>query len=794
MVGFYKPFIVRSLILFSLAFSGSVLAQKAGYPDWFLATESLTDLTFSPILEKPIVHSSNNPLGEKPQSKVWEYAGKWWCVFPTDNVGASSQGTWLWRLDDDHWTEILKLSSEVNTKSDAKRVGGVTHILIHDSDPQLASVEYVPATMTYQFWSQRPANVDISLPGSEIASIDIDSQNRMWLATENSSNARVHYSDFPYSSWTGPIDIGSLASDDITVVTAFNDSTIGVLWSDQDAEEFKFRFHHDGDDPNTWSSQEIAASGNLFADDHMNVASYSDGTLYAAIKTSTDFLGLLIRRPNGTWDEPYIIDGHFIGTRPVVLLNEVTEKVSVVYQEKNGENPIVYRESPISSINFGPRTTLIDGAYSNVSSTKENFTNEIVIIASNRTDPKKVVGVIGVSPVVPFTRTINAGWNLVGLPNTPADPHYQTLFPASNVNTLFGYANGYVSEDTLEAGLGYWLEFPTAGQVSVSGDSIANVSINLAPGWNLFSGPSCDLPISAIADAGSVIIPGSIWGYNAGYFNADSIKQGCSYWVEASAVGTITMSCSTTVAASANRFFAAQSLLKSAESGYPALMISEKNGQSLTLFFDAQLDDPGLLRSYHMPPIAPAGGFDVRYDGDMRLTEAAEAVILIQSNHFPVTIEPQNLSIEPGDSYQIQEMLGREVIATHPLREGEPVFIDNQQVRRLKLTRTHSISAIPQRFSLFQNYPNPFNPSTTLRYQLPVDSRIELAIFNAAGQKIKTLVDAAQTAGSHEIRWNGLNNAGLSVSSGVYFFRITAKEHGNEAQGFTETRRMLLLK
>ncbi len=794
MVVIYKSIMFRSIIFFLLMFSYSAMAQKTGYPDWFLGTESLTDLTFSPILEKPIVESTKNPLGEKPQSKVWENAGKWWCVFPTDNVGASSQGTWLWRLDGDHWTEILKLSDEVDTKSDAKKIGNVTHILIHDGSPQLASVEYVPATMTYQFWTTRTANVDISLSGSEIATIDIDSNGRMWLSTENASEARVHYSDSPYSTWTGPITLGTLGADDITVVKAINDSTIGVLWSDQDAEQFKFSTHRDGDDPNTWSSVEVAASGSSFADDHMNVASYSDGTFYAAIKTSTDFLALLIRRPNGTWDSPYIIDDQFIGTRPIVLLNEITEKVSVVYQEKNGENPIVYRESPISSINFGARTTLIDGAYSNVSSTKDNFTNEIVIIASNRTDPKKVVGVFGVSPIVPFTKTVNAGWNLVSLPNIPTDPHYQALYPSSNMNTLYHYSGGYTLEDTLEAGLGYWLEFPTAGQVSVSGDSITNVSINLAPGWNLFSGPSCDLPISAIVDAGSVIIPGSIWGYNTGYFNADSIKQGCSYWVEASGAGTITMNCATAATSAVNHFYAAQSLLKSAESEFPTLRVTDKSGQSQSLFFDVNLEDPAQIRSYHMPPLAPGGAFDVRYENNMRLVEMADAIILIQSNNYPVTIESQNLKPEPGTIFQIQEMIGSQVVATHKLYENAQIVIDNQKVHKLKLSRTQSINAIPEKYSLLQNYPNPFNPSTSLRYRLPAKSHIELTIFNALGQKIVTLINAEQSSGSHEIKWDGRNSAGISVNSGVYFYRIIARQLENDAQEFTETRRMLLLK
>jgi hypothetical protein len=98
----------------------------------------------------------------------------------------------------------------------------------------------------------------------------------------------------------------------------------------------------------------------------------------------------------------------------------------------------------------------------------------------------------------------------------------------------------------------------------------------------------------------------------------------------------------------------------------------------------------------------------------------------------------------------------------------------------------------PESFALFQNYPNPFNPVTTIRYSLPVPSKITLTIFNILGQKVKTLVDEVVEAGEHRVRWDGTNSSGNTVATGVYFYRIEAKGIGNNAPGFTNVKKMLL--
>jgi hypothetical protein len=93
----------------------------------------------------------------------------------------------------------------------------------------------------------------------------------------------------------------------------------------------------------------------------------------------------------------------------------------------------------------------------------------------------------------------------------------------------------------------------------------------------------------------------------------------------------------------------------------------------------------------------------------------------------------------------------------------------------------------PADFKLSQNYPNPFNPSTTISYSLAKHGNVNLSIYNLLGEKIITLVDASQAAGSYQVQWNGLNEYGNQVASGVYLYRL---ETGNS----TSMKKMTLMK
>jgi len=106
-------------------------------------------------------------------------------------------------------------------------------------------------------------------------------------------------------------------------------------------------------------------------------------------------------------------------------------------------------------------------------------------------------------------------------------------------------------------------------------------------------------------------------------------------------------------------------------------------------------------------------------------------------------------------------------------------------VGRVQLS--NAAGSVPTSYGLSQNYPNPFNPTTEISFDLPKASQVELSIFNVLGQQVRSLVNQSMEAGQHQLMWDGRDGSGSQVSSGVYFYRLSAGS-------FSETRKMMLLK
>jgi parallel beta-helix repeat protein len=99
----------------------------------------------------------------------------------------------------------------------------------------------------------------------------------------------------------------------------------------------------------------------------------------------------------------------------------------------------------------------------------------------------------------------------------------------------------------------------------------------------------------------------------------------------------------------------------------------------------------------------------------------------------------------------------------------------------------HEESIVPSEFSLEQNYPNPFNPETDIRFKIAAATHATLKIYNTLGQEVRTLLNAPYEVGVHRIRWEGKDNNGKPVASGVYLYQLRA---GN----FSQVRKMSLLR
>ena len=94
---------------------------------------------------------------------------------------------------------------------------------------------------------------------------------------------------------------------------------------------------------------------------------------------------------------------------------------------------------------------------------------------------------------------------------------------------------------------------------------------------------------------------------------------------------------------------------------------------------------------------------------------------------------------------------------------------------------------LPTAFELEQNFPNPFNPTTSIRYTVNNAGTYKLSVYNVLGQQIRTLVNGFQTPNRYELTWDGRNDKGVAVGSGIYFYKLTGENQNI-------TKKMVLLK
>ncbi len=127
---------------------------------------------------------------------------------------------------------------------------------------------------------------------------------------------------------------------------------------------------------------------------------------------------------------------------------------------------------------------------------------------------------------------------------------------------------------------------------------------------------------------------------------------------------------------------------------------------------------------------------------------------------------------------------------TSMTKEGvEEPLRGNKEIDRSRLSKSGSNSEtlVPYRFELGDNYPNPFNPSTTITFELGKVSEVRLTIYNALGQKVRSLNEGTRSEGRYDMYWDGKNDQNVQVPSGMYIYRLEAGE-------FTQSKKMMLVK
>jgi hypothetical protein len=191
-----------------------------------------------------------------------------------------------------------------------------------------------------------------------------------------------------------------------------------------------------------------------------------------------------------------------------------------------------------------------------------------------------------------------------------------------------------------------------------------------------------------------------------------------------------------------------------------------------------------------LPATSSADSFSVRWSGkDDSLGSGIRSYsIFVSQNNGPfsawltdVTDTTAVFAGTQGSTYQFFS------IARDVAGNLEPVKYSADATTVVTAVRTQP--SLPKTFALYQNYPNPFNPVTTLEYQLPVESKVRLTIYNILGQVVARLVEQVQQAGYKSARWIAANAA-----SGIYFYRLEATSVTNPSKTFTSVKKMVLMK
>lgn len=193
---------------------------------------------------------------------------------------------------------------------------------------------------------------------------------------------------------------------------------------------------------------------------------------------------------------------------------------------------------------------------------------------------------------------------------------------------------------------------------------------------------------------------------------------------------------------------------------------------------------PGAGLTYTSAPVvAPGAGqiYLARNDGRVQQVSIAGAPGPVQTAGTPGTVYDPSLDVGSPGTLDLDRLM---------------VTTTEGSIRRYCIPwgSTTEVPSPPQvaESLVSQNAPNPFSSSTRIAYRLPYDARVAVDVYDVDGHRVRALAREPLPAGPHEVRWNGLDDAGRSVASGTYFYRVRAT--GTEGRSFERTKKVQVVR
>ncbi len=383
------------------------------------------------------------------------------------------------------------------------------------------------------------------------------------------------------------------------------------------------------------------------------------------------------------------------------------------------------------------------------------YSIDLVVNSNDPDNTSRVIPVemnLGMSNYQSATINVTDGWNLVSTPLEAQNMAADVIMHDAET-PIFGFDGAYSTVDMLHNGKGYWVKYSGTHQMEISGLPPSN-NVEVAAGWNLIGPYNETVQISSITTVPAGIIESDFFKYENSYQVYNYLTPGCGYWVKASQAGELVFGTDSKSAKSNITEYADQITFIDAAGKMAVLYVADN---------DVNAD---------MPPLPPAGSFDIRFADNTYAGTMTEAkAVKLQGLSLPVKVTAAN-----GE--YLLSFAGAQVKIA---KNSEAVISEN--ISDLTINSV----VVPTEFSLEQNYPNPFNPSTTIKFALPVEAKVTVTLYNALGQRVNEIVSNNFTAGVQTVNFNA-----SELASGMYIYQISAQ--GVDGSNFVDTKKMILMK
>jgi hypothetical protein len=281
---------------------------------------------------------------------------------------------------------------------------------------------------------------------SECLVFEADSAGRLWFTAEGDGNIQVYSTPgTDHTVWSPtPIVLETgVREDDISSIVAFGGDKMGVFWSDQNRDDFGFRFHRDADPPDQWSAKELVYAGIGHADDHVNLVADLSGQVYSLTKDDFNLLSLHRRTADGTWATTVdVASGK--ANHGIIQMDEANAYLYTLYTDtRRSPQGIVYRRASLADLVFGPPAAFItSGTHSidNVTGMKQHLPAGCLIAIATAEDSRAWWNVLSpedptelVGAIVDEGETVDLRWN-PPVTGNPDGYHVYRLDPGHSID------------------------------------------------------------------------------------------------------------------------------------------------------------------------------------------------------------------------------------------------------------------------------------------------------------------------------------------------------------------------